>query len=111
MSQAEKLEELISKSVIPDINDRLDEIFEEIELKPQSKQEKSKLKWEIKAALYEYSLNIPAFSLENYYSRLNGEFKGFWILKIDDKEMEDLKVYGLDKLKEFRKDKELDFIV
>lgn len=30
MSQAEKLEELITQSVIPDINDRLDEIFEEI---------------------------------------------------------------------------------
>ena len=30
MSNAEKLEELISKSVIPDINERLDEIFEEI---------------------------------------------------------------------------------
>jgi len=30
MSQAEKLQELITKSVIPDINDRLDEIYEEI---------------------------------------------------------------------------------
>ena len=30
MSQAEKLEELITKSVIPDLNERLDEIFEEI---------------------------------------------------------------------------------
>jgi len=30
MSQAEKLEELIIKSVIPDIDERLDEIFEEI---------------------------------------------------------------------------------
>jgi len=30
MSQAEKLEELITKSVIPDIDERLDEIFEEI---------------------------------------------------------------------------------
>jgi hypothetical protein len=30
MSQAEKLEELITKSVIPDLNERLDEIYEEI---------------------------------------------------------------------------------
>ncbi|MFA5453818.1 MAG: hypothetical protein WC272_00700 [Sulfurimonas sp.] len=30
MSYAEQLKELITKSVIPDINDRLDEIFEEI---------------------------------------------------------------------------------
>lgn len=30
MSQAEKLEELITKSVIPDLDERLDEIFEEI---------------------------------------------------------------------------------
>ena len=30
MSQAQKLEELLTKSVIPDIEDRLDEIFEEI---------------------------------------------------------------------------------
>ncbi len=30
MSQIEKLEELLTKSVIPDIKDRLDEIFEEI---------------------------------------------------------------------------------
>jgi uncharacterized phage infection (PIP) family protein YhgE len=30
MSQAQKLEELITKSVIPDIDERLDEIFEEI---------------------------------------------------------------------------------
>jgi len=30
MSQAEKLEELLTKSVIPDLADRLDEIFEEI---------------------------------------------------------------------------------
>jgi len=30
MSYAEKLEELLTKSVIPDLNDRLDEIYEEI---------------------------------------------------------------------------------
>ena len=30
MSQAQKLEELITQSVIPDIDERLDEIFEEI---------------------------------------------------------------------------------
>ena len=30
MSYAEKLEELLTKSVIPDLNERLDEIFEEI---------------------------------------------------------------------------------
>ncbi len=30
MSYAQQLEELITKSVIPDIDDRLDEIFEEI---------------------------------------------------------------------------------
>jgi len=30
MSQAEKLEELLTKSVIPDLDERLDEIFEEI---------------------------------------------------------------------------------
>ncbi|DAB30124.1 MAG TPA: hypothetical protein CFH84_05775, partial [Sulfurimonas sp. UBA12504] len=30
MSYAQKLEELITKTVIPDIDERLDEIFEEI---------------------------------------------------------------------------------
>ena len=30
MSQAQKLEELLTKSVIPDLDERLDEIFEEI---------------------------------------------------------------------------------
>lgn len=30
MSQAQRLEELITKSVIPDLNERLDEIYEEI---------------------------------------------------------------------------------
>ena len=30
MSYAQKLEELLTKEVIPDIDDRLDEIFEEI---------------------------------------------------------------------------------
>ena len=30
MSQAQKLEELLTKSVIPDLEERLDEIFEEI---------------------------------------------------------------------------------
>jgi hypothetical protein len=30
MSQVEKLEELLTKSVIPDLDERLDEIFEEI---------------------------------------------------------------------------------
>ena len=30
MSQAQKLEELLTKSVIPDIEERLDEIFQEI---------------------------------------------------------------------------------
>ena len=30
MSQAQKLEEIITKSVIPDLNERLDEIYEEI---------------------------------------------------------------------------------
>ena len=30
MSNAEKLEELLTKSVIPDLDERLDEIFEEI---------------------------------------------------------------------------------
>ncbi len=30
ISQAQKLEELLTKSVIPDLNERLDEIFEEV---------------------------------------------------------------------------------
>lgn len=44
MSYAQKLEELLTKSVIPDINERLDEIFEEI---ANSKNASDELKEEV----------------------------------------------------------------
>jgi len=44
MSYADKLEELLSKGVIPDINDAMDEIFEEI---AKSKNANDELKEEL----------------------------------------------------------------
>lgn len=39
-------------------------------------------KWEIKKRLYQYSINIPVFMLENIRGLLRQEFKGFYILDV-----------------------------
>ncbi|MDK2781743.1 MAG: CRISPR-associated endonuclease/helicase Cas3 [Archaeoglobi archaeon] len=63
-------------------------------------------KWEIKKRLYQYSVNIPVFMLENTESPLKGEFKGFKILDVPEKDVEDLVEYGIDRnvLKSYEED-------
>lgn len=62
-----------------------------------------KSKWEIKDALYQYSINVPHFFIVGR-KRVNGsldEFKGYSILWLDDKsKLKDLWEYGLDKIVE-----------
>ncbi len=59
-----------------------------------------KSKWEIKKALYEYSVNVPVF----YFNKISNcvkEFKGFYLFNIkDEKDAEAIYRYGLDKIKE-----------
>lgn len=55
-------------------------------------------KWELKKNLYEYSVNVPIYYIEKYRHKIiSHEFKGFNVLKIDDKEdiKENIK-YGID---------------
>jgi len=67
MSNVEKLEELLSKNVIPDIDERLDEIFEEIadnkEASEDAKEEIEDLR-EFKADLQEVLEDIKAGDMD-----------------------------------------------
>lgn len=67
MSYAKQLEELITNSVIPDIDDRLDEIFEEIadnkEASEDSKEEIEELR-EFKADLQDVLNDIASGDIE-----------------------------------------------
>jgi len=67
MSQAQKLEELLTKSVIPDIDERLDEIFEEIagnkEASEDAKEEIDELR-EFKADLQDILTDIQSGDIE-----------------------------------------------
>jgi uncharacterized phage infection (PIP) family protein YhgE len=69
MSYAQKLEELITKSVIPDIDERLDEIFEEIadnkEASDDAKEEIEELR-EFKADLQDVLADIASGDIEEY---------------------------------------------
>ncbi len=67
--------------------------WEELENRTQ------KSKWEIRKALYEYSINVPVF----YFNRIRNsirEFKGFYILNINDEDIDTIYRYGFDKIKE-----------
>ncbi|QOY53551.1 hypothetical protein HUE87_06380 [Candidatus Sulfurimonas marisnigri] len=67
MSHAQKLEELITKSVIPDLDDRLDEIFAEIadskEANEDAKEEIEELR-EFKADLQDVLEDIQSGDIE-----------------------------------------------
>ena len=67
MSHAERLEELINKSVIPDLNERLDEIYEEIadnkEATEDAKEEIEELQ-EFKADLQDVLDDIQSGDIE-----------------------------------------------
>jgi polyhydroxyalkanoate synthesis regulator phasin len=67
MSQAQKLEELLTKSVIPDIDERLDEIFGEIagnkEATEDSKEEIEELR-EFKADLQDILEDIKSGDID-----------------------------------------------
>ena len=67
MSYARQLEELITKNVIPDINERLDEIFEEIadskEASEDAKEEIEELR-EFKADLQDVLEDIKSGDIE-----------------------------------------------
>jgi len=67
MSQAEKLEELLTKGVIPDLDERLDEIFEEIagnkEASDDAKEEIEELR-EFKADLQDVLADIKSGDIE-----------------------------------------------
>ncbi|MCX6076710.1 MAG: hypothetical protein NTW78_07470 [Campylobacterales bacterium] len=67
MSYAQKLEELITKSVIPDIDERLDEIFAEIadskEASDDAKEEIEELR-EFKADLQDVLADIESGDIE-----------------------------------------------
>lgn len=67
MSQAQKLEELLTKSVIPDLEERLDEIFEEIadnkEASEDAKEEIEELR-EFKADLEDVLTDIQSGDIE-----------------------------------------------
>jgi hypothetical protein len=67
MSYAQQLEELITKSVIPDIDDRLDEIFQEIadnkEAGEEAKEEIEELR-EFKADLQDVLEDIKSGDIE-----------------------------------------------
>jgi len=60
-------------------------------------------KWRIKKILYQYSINIPAFFLQPLErARKISEFKGFYILNVDEEDAKIIYEFGLDK---FMKDK------
>jgi len=55
-----------------------------------------KSKWEVKKALYVYSVNAPMFYFEKIGNHVR-EFKGFYLLEVSDEDAEIIYKYGLDK--------------
>ncbi len=89
-----------------------EEIIKELQKEGFSRGE-SDAKWYLKAKMYEYSVSVPAYNVSAYkrelLSRLSHEFKGFWVLKLKEGEIEKLKEFGLDILEEFENiEEELD---
>jgi len=93
MEDKEKWVQKFAKFVEDGDNRPWDNIQEELRIEGLSR-------WHLKAKLYEYSVSLPQFLLDKFRNRLNGEFKGFGVLKITKMEKEQLKKYGLDKLKD-----------
>jgi CRISPR-associated endonuclease/helicase Cas3 len=72
-------------------------------------------RWELKKWLYEYSVNLPMYYIKNKNYLFYKNFKGFYILSINnDEDLEKIRKYGID---EFFKDidetleRENDFII
>ena len=61
-------------------------------------------KWKLKQILYNYSFNIPIFFFEKHKrdiienNKNKNNFKGFFILKIAENDVDKLKIYGADKI-------------
>ncbi|MEM3412313.1 MAG: hypothetical protein QW832_03560, partial [archaeon] len=82
--------------------------WEDIEMKVKEKlksEEKEKVdKWELLKILYQYSANFPIFSFgEDYqfqYQILEkSNFKGFFVLRVGNMNLEEIKKYGINEIK------------
>lgn len=63
------------------------------------KEKMNKLKWRIKEILYDYSINIPIYTLDKYRSAFSyGQFKGFLVAKIKLENAEIVRELGVDSL-------------
>ena len=59
-----------------------------------------KTEWELKKILYDYSFTMPAYYFEKYrWTVVDHEFKGFYLLKLSENQVKDIKEYGFDKIK------------
>ncbi len=70
--------------------------------------DENKLKWKLKERLYQYSVNIPIFYWEKLMQLIKHEFKGFYVLKISEKDAENVLKYGIEKniIRELKKSEE-----
>jgi CRISPR-associated endonuclease/helicase Cas3 len=58
-------------------------------------------KWKLLEILYNYSLNLPIFSFEHHKFEIfeKNNFKGFFVLKTDKVNLDELEKYGINKIK------------
>jgi CRISPR-associated endonuclease/helicase Cas3 len=110
-SQAQRLFRRIAgiQVVIPAImrtnGDEIDKTFAKIVEDPESNKKTWKEienevnlnKLELKKRLYQYSINIPIFYLDDIMQLIKHEFKGFYVLKVSDEDARRLLEYGIEK--------------
>lgn len=111
-SQAQRLFRRIAgiQIVIPAImeidGDEIDKAFAKIVKNPESNKKTWKEienevgvnKWELKKRMYQYSINVPIFYLDDLMPMIKHEFKGFYVLLgVSDEDAKRLLKYGIEK--------------
>lgn len=102
--------QVVIPAVMKIYGDEIDKAFAEIIENPESNKKTWKEieneigvnKLELKKKLYEYSINIPIFYLDDLMRLIKHEFKGFYVLGVDEEDAKLIYEFGLD---EFMKDK------
>jgi CRISPR-associated endonuclease/helicase Cas3 len=108
---AEKLSKIVEN---PENRDKTwDEIIDEV-YGCTNQTERNNRKWTLKKILYQYSVNIPIFFWLEFDSWLiEHEFKGFYVLKVSDDQVDEILEYGIDSIKNLKMEEDFydDFIL
>ncbi len=102
--------QVVIPAVMKIYGDEIDKAFAEIVENPESNKKTWKEieneigvnKLELKKRLYQYSVNIPIFYLDDLMRLIKHEFKGFYVMGVDEEDVKLIYEFGLDR---FMKDK------